>query len=111
LRQKLADPATCRIYVAELAGRPAGQARVDVLEGGIGEISIALSSSARGRRLGSVLVETASATAARDLMLSEIRATVRSDNLPSLKTFLAAGYEVAAGDVNRSLRVFRWRPA
>lgn len=92
LRRKLAAPNESRIYIAERATAPVGQARVDRLDAGFGEISVSLDPAHRGEGLGSELIALATARAADELDLQTIRAVVKPGNQASLRAFERAGY-------------------
>jgi RimJ/RimL family protein N-acetyltransferase len=91
LERRLADQGT-RIYVAELDGTPVGQARVDTVGEGVGEISVALAAAHRGRGLGRALVAAATVRAAAELGLARVEAAVKLTNEASERAFRAAGY-------------------
>lgn len=92
LRRKLAAPDETRIYIAKRATALVGQARVDRLDAGIGEISVSVDSAHRGQGLGSELIALATARAADELHLQTIRAVVKPANQASLRAFERAGY-------------------
>jgi RimJ/RimL family protein N-acetyltransferase len=94
-RDRLARPEESRIYIAETDGLPVGQARVDRLDDGAGEISVALAGGARGRGLGRELIALASARGAQELGLHELRAFIKSGNVASQRAFEAVGYTLA----------------
>lgn len=92
-RQKLSQPGTSRIYVAETAMGPMGHARVDRGQDAEGEISVALAPSSRGLGLGRTLIRAATTASISELGLRTVRATVKCSNDASLRAFTAAGYE------------------
>jgi RimJ/RimL family protein N-acetyltransferase len=112
LAGRLADPGT-RLYVAEFGGAPVGQARVDTVADGVGEISVALDAAHRGRGLGRALVAAASARAAVELGLARVEAAIKLSNEASVSAFRAAGYSgdrrIARGGEEAWLLV--WTPA
>ena len=91
-RDRLARPSECRIYIAEIEGAPVGQARVDLMGEGRGEISVAVAVASRGRGLGRALIAKATEAAAADLGAGSVVAVVRRENAASLRAFEAAGY-------------------
>jgi RimJ/RimL family protein N-acetyltransferase len=112
-RGKLARPEESRIYIAEADGSPVGQARVDRLDDGAGEISVALADDARGRGLGRELIALASARGAGELGLHELHAFIKPGNVVSQRAFEAVGYTLAREadkDGARAL-VYVWRAA
>ena len=84
LTRRLADP-SCQLWIAEQAGAPVGQARIDA----DGEISISIDSAARGRGLAAQVIELACRAATAPIIV----ARVKSDNQASLRAFVAAGFE------------------
>lgn len=113
LNRKLAATEGSRIYIAELADGPVGQARVDRRAPGIGEVSVSVDVAARNRGIGQQLIESASIRAAAELGLAKVFALVKERNVASLGAFGAAGY----GAERRELRngepvvVLAWRAA
>ncbi len=91
-RDRLARPSECRIYIAEIEGSPAGQARIDVTGKGRGEISVAVAAGFRGSGLGPTLIAKATERAAADLGAGSVTAVVKKENIASLRAFRAAGY-------------------
>jgi RimJ/RimL family protein N-acetyltransferase len=81
-----------RLWIAEEAGTPVGQVRVDRLAGGVGEVSIALAPGARGRGLGRDVLRLGVAAAADQLGIRRVRAVVLASNVPSLRLFEGAGF-------------------
>jgi len=103
-----------RLFIFESDGLPVGQARVDVTGAGIGEISISLDPSARGRGLGAELIGRATARAGQELGLKAVLARIKGTNVASRRAFVAAGYvdETATGEEDEGIVVLRWsRPA
>lgn len=92
----LADPAR-RLWIAEEAGVPVGQVRVDRAADGVGVVSIGLATGARGRRLGREVLGLGLAAAAAELGIRRARAIVRAANLPSRRLFEGAGFAPVAG--------------
>jgi len=91
-RDRLARPAECRIYIAEIECAPVGQARVDLTGEGRGEISVAVAAGFRGRGLGRALIAKATERAAAELGAGSVIAVVKKENAASLRAFEAAGY-------------------
>ncbi len=96
----LGDPDR-RLWIAEEAGVPIGQVRVDRLPDGVGLVSIALASDARGRGLGREALRIAVAGAADQLGIRRARAVVLASNLPSRRLFEGAGFR-PVGDAEAS---------
>jgi RimJ/RimL family protein N-acetyltransferase len=98
LERRLASPETSRLWLAEvrdgrgLAWRVVGQCRIDVLDEGSGEISIALAPAARGRGLGGRVIRAASARGMAELGLRSLVAVIKPDNAASIGAFERAGY-------------------
>lgn len=95
LERVLADQ-TRRLFVCEVDGQPAGQARIDTVSQGAGEISVSLAPEVRGRGLGRQLIAIASRRAVQELALERIVARVKTGNRASLSAFRAAGYRLDA---------------
>ena len=91
----LADPDR-RLWIAEEAGAPVGQLRVDRAPGGAGTVSIGLAPAARGRGLGPVVLRMGVAAAVRELGIGRARAVVMAANLPSRRLFEGAGFAAVA---------------
>jgi RimJ/RimL family protein N-acetyltransferase len=92
----LDDPAR-RLWIAEEAGVPVGQVRVDRAADGVGVVSIGLAAGARGRGLGREVLALGLAAAAAELGIHRARAIVRAANLPSRRLFEGAGFAPSAG--------------
>jgi RimJ/RimL family protein N-acetyltransferase len=92
LERKLADPDTA-IFVAEDEGGPVGQLRIDRRDAH-GVVSIAVAPEARGRGVGTRMLEEAAR--ARPLGVAVLRAEVVPANETSLRMFLKAGFEEVA---------------
>ena len=107
LARRLGDPDT-RIFIVEHRGEPSGTVRVDRLAGDRGEIHVSLAPEARGHRLAAPALRAAARRGAAELGLATIEATVREDNVPSLRAFARAGFEPAGRDGDFVILV--WRP-
>lgn len=107
LNARLADDRRCRLYVAELDGEPAGQARVELSRDGAGEISVSLDAKSQGRGVGTALIVAASQRGADELGLEEIVARIKPTNARSLRAFAKAGY--ADAEETTEEVVLRWR--
>ena len=86
-----------RLWIAEEAGVPVGQLRVDRLPDGVGVVSIGLAPSARGRGLGHEVLGLGLAAAAAELGIRRARAVVMEANAPSRRLFEGAGFAPVAG--------------
>lgn len=92
----LGDPGR-RLWIAEEAGIPVGQVRVDRAADGVGVVSIGLAPGVRGRGLGREILRLGLAAASAELGVRRARAVVRRSNVPSRRLFEGAGFvEVAA---------------
>jgi spore coat polysaccharide biosynthesis protein SpsF len=98
------DDPGIRLRVATVDGTPVGTARVDV-QGGIGEVGIALAPENRGRGLGAALLRALVDDCSGDPQVVTLHALVHPANVPSLKAFEAAGF-VPVGD-DGGFRVLR----
>jgi RimJ/RimL family protein N-acetyltransferase len=85
-----------RLWIAEEAGVPVGQLRVDRLPDGVGVVSIGLAPSARGRGLGREVLGLGMA-AASELGIRRARAVVMEANAPSRRLFEGAGFAPVVG--------------
>ena len=92
----LADP-NRRLWIAEEAGVPIGQLRVDRAPDGRGVVSIGLAPGARGRGLGRTVLRMGLAAAVRELGIRRAWAVVIATNLPSRRLFEGAGFTVVDG--------------
>jgi len=91
----LADPDR-RLWIAEEAGMPVGQVRIDREPDGAGVVSIGLADGARGRGLGSAVLRSGLGAAAGTLGIIRARAVVRASNLASRRLFERAGFRAVA---------------
>lgn len=89
LARTLADPDR-RLFVAEQAGRPLGQLRLD-RDGAEAEVSIAVAPAARGRGVAAAMLAAADLEAAR-WGLDCLQARVKPSNVRSLRLFRRNGY-------------------
>jgi RimJ/RimL family protein N-acetyltransferase len=87
----LADPAACRLWIAELDGQPAGQVRIDIGEDS-GTVSIAVRPEQRGRGIGTAMLQALLTKVAADGAPSRLTAVVRPDNVASRRAFAAVGF-------------------
>jgi RimJ/RimL family protein N-acetyltransferase len=92
----LDDPAR-RLWIAEEAGVPVGQVRVDRVADGVGVVSIGLAAYARGRGVGREVLRLGLAAGVAELGIRRARAIVRAANLPSRRLFEGAGFAPVAG--------------
>jgi UDP-2,4-diacetamido-2,4,6-trideoxy-beta-L-altropyranose hydrolase len=92
LERQLAGSTTSRLLIGEVAGAPVGQARIERLDEDLGEISVSVDPSMRGRGLGVALIAAATERAATDLGLQCVRAVVKASNGASVAAFRRAGY-------------------
>lgn len=86
-----------RLWIAEEAGVPVGQVRVDRTPDGVGVVSIGLAPQARGRGVGTEVLRLGLAAAARELTVRRARAVVLTANLPSRRLFEGAGFVAVPG--------------
>lgn len=89
LKKKLTDSASS-IYILELNGEPAGQARLDRLDGA-GYISYSISSSFRGQGYGKLLLRLLENEAAKESLV--LVGQVKKNNIASQVVFQSLGYE------------------
>src|SRR4051795_5495694 len=88
--EALLDNPGRRLWVVQLDGEPAGSLRLDKMDDGRVEVSIALDTAVRGRGVGRTALGLAAVACPWP---GEVLARVRADNVPSLRAFAAAGYE------------------
>ena len=81
-----------RIWIAELAGRPVGQVRVDV-EDGCGTVSISIDAAARGQGLAAPVLAALHGRLSTDEQVTRLVADIAADNLASQRAFARVGYE------------------
>jgi UDP-2,4-diacetamido-2,4,6-trideoxy-beta-L-altropyranose hydrolase len=96
LEDRLSQANDCRLWIAETAGRPIGQARIDRREARTGEISISLDAGERGRGFGSTLIALATERGMNELQLDRVIAVIKVGNEASVAAFRRAGYDVQA---------------
>ena len=90
-----------RLWIAEEAGEPAGQVRVD-LEGDAGTGSISVSPAHRGRGVGSRALHALIVEMERDTEVRILLALVHPENITSLRAFERVGFH----DTGRRRRAF-----
>jgi RimJ/RimL family protein N-acetyltransferase len=86
-----------RLWIAEEAGAPVGQLRVDRLPDGVGVVAVGLAPDARGRGLGREVLGLGLAAAAAELGIRRARAVVMAANAPSRRLFEGAGFAPVPG--------------
>ncbi len=92
LAGKLADPNTI-LLIVESSGQRIGQVRFDLDPSSrAAEISIALSSGSRGKRIGRRVLQLAGACAFGEAPIDEIRAHIKPENAASIRAFASAGF-------------------
>lgn len=79
------------LWIAEQAGVPVGQIRVDT-DRGTGLVSIAVAPEHRGRGLAAVILNAMVAEVGRSGAVRKLRANVDPENLTSLRAFNKAGF-------------------
>ena len=94
----LIDPAR-RLWIAEEAGVPVGQVRVDV-DGSSGLLSIVVAPTERGRGIGQAMLRAAVAHLKRDQLLTTLTAVAREDNTASIHAFEQVGFDRRGGPRN-----------
>ncbi len=96
--QKIASGASF-LYILEYGAEPAGQIRFDIRDG-IAYIGFSVDGEWRGCGLGIYLLKQGTAMFRQDTsQLYPVHGAVKVDNIPSLKAFAAAGFEVLAETV------------
>jgi RimJ/RimL family protein N-acetyltransferase len=89
--EKLASE-DCRLWIMESDHTPAGQIRYDRVNAEIAQISLSLAPMYRGRGLGTWLLVSTPAMAARELKVERVRGIALSGNIASHRSFLKAGF-------------------
>jgi len=92
-KRALNDVNCLLLIVHEVGGVPIGQARFKRVAGVEAEISMSLAAEWRGRGVGAHAIAVATAEASVRLKLVKVHAFVKTDNEPSRRAFLRAGYE------------------
>jgi RimJ/RimL family protein N-acetyltransferase len=105
LEARLSQADDCRLWIAETAGRPIGQARIERREARTGEISISIDAGERGRGFGSKLIALATERGVKELKLDRVVAVIKAGNEPSMAAFRRAGYDVQAHEQRGSHEV------
>lgn len=83
-----------RLWIAEEAGNPVGQVRLDVA-GDTGTVSIAVASPHRGRGLGARMLRALIESVAGQEDVRRLMALTHPENVPSLRAFQQAGFRRA----------------
>lgn len=100
LAQRLADPSCTFLMAMDERGQAVGQIRAD-LDGRDAEISISVAAGARGRGLGSALIDAATHYLFQHTNASVLHAYIKPDNAASRAAFERAGF-VDTGEVHRA---------
>jgi RimJ/RimL family protein N-acetyltransferase len=101
---KAMDNPGVRLRVAMVDGEPVGTVRVD-LQGGVGDVGIALAIESRGKGLGRKVLQAMIADCAADPQVVSLTASVHAENTASLRVFGAVGFATdGESDGFRSLR-------
>jgi RimJ/RimL family protein N-acetyltransferase len=108
LDQLLNDPDR-HLWIAELDGRPAGQARFDRVRGYVYEISVSVDSELRGRRIGADLIAAGCELLFQRTNATVVVARVKTRNEASMRAFTAAGFH-AVGEDGGFVRLTAARP-
>ncbi len=87
---QLAD-GTVRLWIAEEAGDPVGQVRLDVTEG-TGTVSIGVATQHRGRGIAETMLRAMIEAVAGDDDVRLLKALTHPDNTSSLRAFERAGF-------------------
>lgn len=98
--RRLARPETTRILIAERAGQPVGQLRLDRAERGAveAEIDFAVAPAVRGQGIGGWLLARAVAGDPVWRDVTRLTAEVRRENAASAAAFRSAGFQEVGGD-------------
>jgi len=91
--KKLKDPNT-HLFVAQVAGKPAGQIRIDI-KGATGEASIALLPEYRGKGYASPAIYKSCKRILTKIPNLHIVAYIKLGNIVSVKSFARAGFAEA----------------
>jgi RimJ/RimL family protein N-acetyltransferase len=94
-KRTLSDANCLLLIIHEDGGAPIGQARFTRVSGVEAEISMSLAAEWRGRGVAAHAIAVATAEASVKLKLVRVHAFVKTDNEPSRRAFLRAGYEEA----------------
>lgn len=100
-----ADPRRA-LWIAEVAGDPVGQVRLDAAPDGTAEVSVVVAPEARGAGWAGPMLKAA-ATLAPGLGVRRIVAHVKPDNERSLRMLRSAGYTPAGAAPDGLLRLVR----
>jgi UDP-2,4-diacetamido-2,4,6-trideoxy-beta-L-altropyranose hydrolase len=95
LAARLAEPAL-RLWIAEEAGEPVGQVRVD-LEDATGTVSISVAPAHRGRGVGSRMLRALVIEMEADGAVRSLLALVHRENTASLRSFERVGFSDTGG--------------
>jgi UDP-2,4-diacetamido-2,4,6-trideoxy-beta-L-altropyranose hydrolase len=92
--RRLRNPKDCKIFIIETQnGLPLGQFRFEKT-GEEWEVHYSLASLARGRKLATLMMQTAIQEFRRQTTVARFFAQVKDDNIPSLKVFERLGFSV-----------------
>jgi RimJ/RimL family protein N-acetyltransferase len=106
--EKLMSP-NCRIWILELAMIPVGQIRYERSGPDSAEISLSVAQGYRGKRLGTLLLQSTPSLAGRELGVSCVEGVTFIENLASQRAFITAGFTAAgpASIAGRDCMIFR----
>jgi len=91
--QRLAEPASSRIWIGHENDTPIGVVRVELAPDGTLVVSISLDPARRGLGKSRPLLEAGLAAARAAFPRARFRAWIRRDNRPSVALFEGAGFE------------------
>jgi len=87
----LGEPATA-LLIAMVDGTPACMVRFDTLGPGAAEVHINMNPALRGKGLGKPILAAACAYGFDHRKLSSIYASIKAENVPSIKIFASVGF-------------------
>lgn len=97
--QKLHD-SNCHFFIGlDAQDVPVGQVRIDAVEEQQAQISISLAPTQRGHGYGKLLIQLAVRQVLHKTNLQVIHAWIKRDNMPSIRTFEKAGFQLLGTEV------------
>jgi UDP-2,4-diacetamido-2,4,6-trideoxy-beta-L-altropyranose hydrolase len=104
--KKLSDP-SCKIFIAEDAGAPLGQARFD-LKNGKAVISVVVDSEKRGQGYGTALIKQGTERCLQATEADRVDAYIKKGNDASIRAFEKAGFHFCAETTVKGEPSFRF---
>lgn len=106
--EKLSEDSNSSIYIFEFGDLPIGMTRLDHLHSKVSEISVVVDPRFHKKGYGRKMLRETIDLAFRNLGVENIRATINSNNLGSLRVFTQLGFALVSTSDNFCIYELRW---